>query len=180
MTGVAEDYKDMSGILSTYADHTVITHNEVSNLAYDGIDVGWGWGTNDPGGSQDYVNRGLYAYQPIYTTPTTLKDTVVEDNLIHGTKKVFHDGGSIYNLSANPGARISGNYIYDNQHTVGLYMDEGSRYVTEHGATSCRTPASGPSPTPARRTTPTTTCSRATGTTPARRKSPPARRTTTS
>ncbi len=130
VTGVAEDYKDMSGILSTYADHTVITHNEVSDLAYDGIDVGWGWGANDAGGSQDYANRGLYNFQPVYTTPTTLKNTIVEDNLIHATKKVFHDGGSIYNLSADPGALISGNYIYDNQHTVGLYMDEGSRYVT--------------------------------------------------
>jgi hypothetical protein len=130
VTDVAKDYKEMSGILSTYVDHAVVSHNEVSNLAYDGIDIGWGWGANDPGGSNDYRTRGLYAYQPVYTTPTTLKDTVVKDNLIHGTKKVFHDGGSLYNLSANPGAVISGNYIYDNQHTVGLYLDEGSRYVT--------------------------------------------------
>ncbi|TDS80767.1 hypothetical protein CLV52_1336 [Amnibacterium kyonggiense] len=130
VTDVAKDYKEMSGILSTYVTHAVIAHNEVSNLAYDGIDVGWGWGANDPGGSNDYRTRGLYAYQPVYTTPTTLKDTVVEDNLIHGTKKVFHDGGSLYNLSANPGAVYSGNYIYDNLHTVGLYLDEGSRYVT--------------------------------------------------
>jgi hypothetical protein len=130
VTDVAKDYKEMSGILSTYADHTVIAHNEVSNLAYDGIDVGWGWGANDPGGSQDYQNRGLYAYQPVYSTPTTLRDTRVTDNLIHGVKKVFHDGGSLYNLSANPGAVFSGNYIYDTQHTVGLYLDEGSRYVT--------------------------------------------------
>jgi hypothetical protein len=131
VTGVAKDYKEMSGILSTYVDHAVIAHNEVSNLAYDGIDIGWGWGANDPGGSPDYQNRGLYAYQPIYTTPTTLKDTEVTDNLIHGVKKVFHDGGSLYNLSANPGAVFSGNYIYDTLHTVGLYLDEGSRYVTE-------------------------------------------------
>ncbi|MFF7159387.1 ricin-type beta-trefoil lectin domain protein [Streptomyces sp. NPDC008139] len=130
ITGVAEDYKDMAGILSTYVTHAVISHNEVANLAYDGIDVGWGWGANDAGGSQDYRNRGLYNYQPVYTTPTTLKDTVVSNNLIHGTKKVFHDGGSLYNLSANPGSVFSGNYIYDNQHTVGLYLDEGSRYVT--------------------------------------------------
>jgi len=129
VTKVAEDYKEMSGILSTYVTHAVITHNEVSDLAYDGIDVGWGWGANDPGGSQDYRNRGLYNYQPVYTTPTTLKDTVVSHNLIHGTKKVFHDGGSLYNLSADPGAVFDGNYIYDNQHTVGLYLDEGSRYV---------------------------------------------------
>ena len=130
VTGVAEDYKDMPGILSTYATHTDIEHNEVSNLAYDGIDVGWGWGMNDPGGSQDYVNRGTYNYQPIYTTPTTLKNTVVSYNKVHGTKKVFHDGGSIYNLSANPGGVIDDNYIYDNQNTVGLYLDEGSRYLT--------------------------------------------------
>jgi hypothetical protein len=130
VTNVAEDYKDMSGILSTYATHTVITHNEVSDLAYDGIDFGWGWGMNDPGGSQDYVNRGTYNYQPIYTTPTTLADTVVTGNLVHGTKKVFHDGGSIYNLSANPNAVVDDNYIYDNHNTVGLYLDEGSRYVT--------------------------------------------------
>ncbi|WP_327287613.1 ricin-type beta-trefoil lectin domain protein [Streptomyces sp. NBC_01198] len=130
ITGVAKDYKDMAGILSTYVTHAVITHNEVSNLAYDGIDVGWGWGANDPGGSQDYRNRGLYNYQPVYTTATTLKNTVVSYNLVHGTKKVFHDGGSIYNLSANPGGSIDHNYIYDNQHTVGLYLDEGSRYLT--------------------------------------------------
>jgi Ricin-type beta-trefoil lectin domain len=130
ITGVAEDYKDMAGILSTYVTHAVITHNEVSNLAYDGIDVGWGWGANDPGGSQDYRNRGLYNYQPVYSTATTLKNTVVSYNVIHGTKKVFHDGGSIYNLSANPGGTIDHNYIYDNQHTVGLYLDEGSRYLT--------------------------------------------------
>ncbi|WP_207892191.1 right-handed parallel beta-helix repeat-containing protein [Streptacidiphilus pinicola] len=130
VSGVAQDYKDMPGILSTYVTHAIITHNEVSNLAYDGIDIGWGWGINDPGGSQDYVNRGTYNYQQIYTTPTTLKNTVVTYNKVHGTKKVFHDGGSIYNLSADPGAVIDYNYVYDNNHTIGLYMDEGSRYVT--------------------------------------------------
>jgi hypothetical protein len=85
---------------------------------------------NDAGGSQDYANRGTYNYQPIYSTPTTLKNTVVDHNKIHGTKRLFHDGGSLYNLSANPGATFDDNYIYDNQHTVGLYLDEGSRYVT--------------------------------------------------
>ncbi|WP_042374198.1 ricin-type beta-trefoil lectin domain protein [Streptacidiphilus neutrinimicus] len=130
VTAVALDYKDMPGILSTYVNHAVVTHNEVSNLAYDGIDIGWGWGINDAGGSQDYVNRGTYNYQQIYTTPTTLKNTVVTYNKVHGTKKVFHDGGSIYNLSANPGSVMDDNYVYDNNHTVGLYMDEGSRYVT--------------------------------------------------
>jgi hypothetical protein len=130
VNGVAKDYREMAGILSTYVTHAVITHNDVSNLTYDGIDVGWGWGANDAGGSQDYRNRGLYNYQPVYTTATTLRDTVVSYNRVHATKRLMHDGGSIYNLSANPGASIDHNYVYDNNRTVGLYLDEGSRHVT--------------------------------------------------
>ena len=130
VTHVSLDYKEMSGILSTYVTHAVVSHNEVSNLTYDGIDIGWGWGANDPGGSQDYRNRGLYNYQPVYTTPTTLRDTVVSGNKVHGTKTLMHDGGSLYNLSANPNATFDHNYVYDNHNTVGLYLDEGSRYVS--------------------------------------------------
>jgi hypothetical protein len=129
VNGVAKDYKEMAAILSTYVTHAVITHNDVANLTYDGIDVGWGWGANDPGGSQDYRNRGLYNFQPVYTTPTTLRDTVVSFNRVHATKRLMHDGGSIYNLSANPGGSIDHNYIFDNNRTVGLYLDEGSRFV---------------------------------------------------
>ncbi|MGH3291741.1 MAG: hypothetical protein ACRDP7_08040 [Trebonia sp.] len=131
VTGTGTDYKETAAILSTYVTSATITHNEVSNLPYDGIDIGWGWGMNDPSGSQDYKNRGTYNYQPVYTTPTTLKDNTVSGNLIFDTKNAMHDGGSIYNLSANPGTVIEGNYMYNNNHTVALYLDEGSRYVTE-------------------------------------------------
>ena len=130
VTGVGTDYKEVSAILSTYVSGATISHNQVDHLPYDGIDIGWGWGINDPGGSQDYVNRGTYNYQPRYTTATTLKNNTVSWNLIFDTKNVMHDGGTIYNLSASPGSVIQDNYMYNNNSTVALYLDEGSRYVT--------------------------------------------------
>ena len=133
ITSVARDYKDSPGILSTYVDHAVISHNTLSDLPYDGIDLGWGWGTNDPGGNTYYRQAGLYSYQPVYQTPTTLRDNVVSGNLIYDTKNSFYDGGSIYNLSASPGTVITRNYVYDNHDTFGVLLDQGSRYITMSG-----------------------------------------------
>lgn len=126
VTRVATDYRENAGILATYVDGVVITRNELSHLPYDGIDVGFGWGANDPGGSADYAQRGLYAFQPVYETPTTLRRSVVTHNLVHDTKTSFHDGGAIYTLSSAPGTRIADNHVHGNGSSVGIYLDEGS------------------------------------------------------
>lgn len=126
VTRVATDYRENAGILATYVDGVVITRNELSHLPYDGIDVGYGWGAHDPGGSADYAERGLYAFQPVYETPTTLRGSVVTHNLIHHTKTSFHDGGALYTLSSAPGTRIAENHVYANGGSVGVYLDEGS------------------------------------------------------
>ncbi|MBD8736672.1 right-handed parallel beta-helix repeat-containing protein [Sphingomonas sp. CFBP 13706] len=131
---VSQDYKEQAAILVTYAAGTIVTHNDVSNSPYDGIDIGWGWGVNDPGGSGAYRTRTRGYYdQPgniVYDTPTILRDTVVTGNRVHNVKTNFADGGAIYHLSADPGALIADNYIYDVPGGIGLYLDEGSRYVT--------------------------------------------------
>jgi hypothetical protein len=126
---VAVEYKDNSGILSTYVTNARILRNEVANVAYDAIDTGFGWGTHDVGGSNEYTNRGYYNFSPRYTTPTTFRDNVVANNLVHNTKARFADGGSLYNLSASPGTVVEQNYLY-NVSGVGLYLDEGTRYTT--------------------------------------------------
>ena len=130
---VSEDYRDNTAILSTYVLGAAILHNEISDVPYDAIDIGFGWGIQDPGGNPSYLFR-LRTYDwkrnPIYQTPTTHRDVVVANNRIHGAKSYFHDGGAIYNLSASPGSLITENYIYDNHAMIGIYLDEGSRYIT--------------------------------------------------
>ena len=131
---VSQNYREQAAVLVTYATAAVIMNNDISAASYDGIDVGWGWGTNDPGGTAAYrtTDRGYYD-QPgnlTYDTPTILRDSVVFANRVHDVKRWFPDGGAIYHLSADPGALIAENYVYDVPGGIGLYLDEGSRYVT--------------------------------------------------
>ena len=66
----------------------------------------------------------------VYTAPTTLRDVVVANNRIHDAKRLFQDGGAIYNLSASPNSLITENYVFDNHGQIALYLDEGSRFLT--------------------------------------------------
>src|SRR5690625_734847 len=125
----AVDYKDTSGILSTYVTNIQIVNNEVANVPYNGIDTGFGWGSNDAGGSDEYLRRGYYNWHTLRTTPTTLRDNLVARNLVRNTKARFADGGTLYNLAASPGTVVEENYLFNNS-GVGLYLDEGTRYTT--------------------------------------------------
>jgi hypothetical protein len=133
ISSVSKEYLDNSAILSTYVTGALILHNDISDIPYDAIDIGYGWGIQDPGGNANYrVRMHGYDFKDnlIYETPTTYRDTVVANNRIHGAKQFFHDGGAIYNLSAGPGTLITENYIFDNGGRIALYLDEGSRYIT--------------------------------------------------
>jgi hypothetical protein len=130
---VSKTFRDNSAILSTYITQAIILHNDISEVPYDAIDIGYGWGMHDAGGNPNYRMR-MHGYDwkanLVYSTPTTHRDTVVASNRVHGAKRFFHDGGAIYNLSASPGTLITENYIFDNSKMIGLYLDEGSRYIT--------------------------------------------------
>jgi hypothetical protein len=130
---VSKDYADNTAVLVTYVAGAVILHNDISDVPYDAIDIGFGWGMNDPGGNANYRAR-MHGYDAkqnlVYATPTTHRDVVVAGNRIHEAKTLFHDGGAIYNLSASPGTLITENYISDIHGSIGLYLDEGSRYIT--------------------------------------------------
>ena len=133
---VAIDYRDFSGLMFTYTQNVVLSHNEVYNLPYSGINSGYGWGTNDAGGSNDYKTRAqgnLYKYQPLYTNPTIAKNNQIEANSIHQGMLQMNDGGCYYNLSASAttftqnycngsGSGLSGSYF-------GMYADEGSANI---------------------------------------------------
>ena len=121
------EFKGSVGIFVGYTDGTVIAHNEVCDLPYTGVSIGWGWGEEDAGG-------GAYGQRPFHDTPTAARNNRIEHNHIHHVMQELNDGGGIYTLSNQPGTVIRGNHIHDNRGSPGgIYLDEGSGFIEVTG-----------------------------------------------
>ncbi len=125
---VGAEFQDSIGIFCGYTLGSRLIHNEISNLPYTGISVGWGWGTPDAGG-------GAYHEPEVFQTPACSGGNVIEGNHIHRVMLKRNDGGGIYTLSRQPGTVIRLNYIHDNGpgSPGGIYLDEGSADIEVTG-----------------------------------------------
>lgn len=110
---VALDYKDMVGIAAMLPQNITVSDNEVKNLPYTGISVGWNWSDNDHG----MVNNRIF------------------NNRIHHVLKLLQDGAGIYSLGRMDGdSRFYSNYIDEisqseyaaSYYLMGIYLDNGS------------------------------------------------------
>jgi hypothetical protein len=100
------------GIAAGYVKNTSITHNEVGNLPYSGICVGWGWTPLQSG----------------------MENNKIDCNFVHDFASQLYDVGGIYTLSAQPGSSICGNRIEGltdapyatNDRAFYIYLDEAT------------------------------------------------------
>jgi hypothetical protein len=113
ITKTGQQYHDTPAIFVGYTDHTLIANNEINDVPYTGISMGWGWDGK---------------------TSTPARDNSIRNNVIHDFMNVLKDGGGIYTLSLQPNSVIEGNYIYNqyNEPSYGsnIYPDQGSRGFT--------------------------------------------------
>ena len=120
------EFKGSDGIFVGYTDGTVIMHNEIRNLPYSGIAMGWGWGEEDVSG---HKTRAFYTQPFHYKHPTTLKNNRIEYNYIHDVINELIDGAGIYTISRQPNSTIIGNHLHDNKGVPGgIYLDEAAGY----------------------------------------------------
>ncbi|GAB1818841.1 right-handed parallel beta-helix repeat-containing protein [Herbidospora sp. RD11066] len=129
VVATAQEYLDHAGIFASYVTRLTIARNHLADLPYSGIALGYGWGANDPGGSPDYLARGLYDFRPVHHTPTTMRDVHVTGNHIRDVAQAMTGGGGLYTLSAIPGGVIEENHV-ENSGRYGIYFDEASRHLT--------------------------------------------------
>jgi hypothetical protein len=128
ITRCGVEYQDSIGVWCGYTDGTVIAHNEIFDLPYTGVSVGWGWGEPDAGG-------GGYTSPLTWLTPTVCGNNLIENNHIHHCMRLRNDGGGIYTLSRQPGTILRGNHIHDvgPGQPGGIYCDEGSADIEVTG-----------------------------------------------
>ena len=105
------------GISAGYVKGIRIEHNEICDVSYSGINLGWGW----------------------TKAANAMSDNIVRANKIHHYAKHMYDVSGIYTLSAQPNSVIDSNYVdsiykvsyaHDPEHWFYLYCDEGSSYIT--------------------------------------------------
>ena len=119
ITNVTTEIQGACGIACGYPRTIDIEHNEVSDVNYTGISVGFGW----------------------TATANAMSGNRINYNNIHDIVKVLADGGGIYTLSnQGSGSQMEYNYIHDFQKSQwadygdhGLYLDEQtSGYTVSH------------------------------------------------
>ncbi|WP_164743502.1 discoidin domain-containing protein [Microbacterium sulfonylureivorans] len=126
-------YNSAVGIVAGYVDTLTISHNEIADIPYSGVSVGWGWGFQDSDGGifGNGTNCPDRAELDTYPTgPTAAKNTTVSSNYIHDYMKLGMDGGGVYSLGAQPNSTITGNHIAHTGnyqgHQKGFYLDNGT------------------------------------------------------
>src|SRR5450631_314540 len=106
-----------AGVTAFFTDTLTFTHNHVHTVAYNGINLGWGWRN--------------------FADSTTCKNNTCNNNRFTNMMTRLHDSGAVYTLGQMPGTVINENYVKgipnnSSGPTYGLHNDEGSAYITEN------------------------------------------------
>lgn len=98
---VGAEYQGAPAIVAGFTQRLVLQRNEIHDVPYTGISLGWGWSTSSATGN------------------------LVKANEIVRHMQVMDDGGGIYTLGDQPGTQIVENVVRDPRHGYGgIYLDD--------------------------------------------------------
>ncbi len=141
------EFWDTAAIYVGFTARSTVSHNDIEDVPWSGIAIGWGWGLLDEG-SFAGVPGGTPGMWGWWTTPSTSRGNRIVHNRISNFLNKLWDGGAIYSQGAQgtsleDGELIAWNVATGKRPAAGgnvIYTDGGSRYVTVRGNVSWDNP----------------------------------------